>query len=79
MTQPTEPMTDLEYRDHEECRCPNCRSQDIEPFFGEGDGTSEVKYRCSCRGCGATWLAVYVIEGYINLELDGNEVPREDG
>lgn len=65
-------LTDKQYVDSCGSQCPNCHKDTLEgdSWSAEGDcATQEV----SCLTCGATWLDVYNLVGYTDLELDNGE------
>lgn len=49
--------------------CPNCRSRDIESKSDiQSDGDTSTQ-SVECLDCGSTWVEIYNLSGYENLEV----------
>lgn len=49
--------------------CPNCRSRDIESKSDiQSDGNTSTQ-GVECLDCGSTWVEIYNLSGYENLEV----------
>lgn len=59
-------LTSEEYTKHNGYICPNCGSDNIS---GEGIDIigNEAQQDCVCSDCGASWIDVYTLTGYVNL------------
>lgn len=55
------------YADTGYSACPICQSQSLDTGVPDCDG-KYVTQRVSCE-CGAEWTDIYVLEGYIDLEV----------
>jgi hypothetical protein len=60
-------MSSEEYAECGYNQCPVCKSMELDAGVPDCDG-KHVTQRVSCE-CGAEWTDLYVLEGYIDLEV----------
>lgn len=64
-------MTDKKYTYHHglQCPAPGCRSEDLEGNEISIDGGVATQ-EMTCLECGASWMDVYKLVGYSNLNTE---------
>jgi hypothetical protein len=74
-------MTNEEHTRHAETGqlCTVCRSEQVTGAEIEIEGAGAVQ-TCGCTDCGASWVDVYVLTGYVSLEdAQGDYIGRDNG
>jgi len=73
------PMTDREYVRQSGRKCPACRSIAIDGTCRidiDGNGASQ---KVVCADCDASWIDLYSLIGYVDLELKENDNGKAEG
>lgn len=62
-------LTEKEYVENGGVICPVCGNNGVEaPNRPQNDTVSEIYQEVQCSKCSATWVDVYTLSGYDNLE-----------
>lgn len=71
-------LTNEEYVKFKGIRCPNCRDNKVQATNYDKSGAEILLQDCQCSTCGATWVDVYTLTGYDNLEIKENDLSATD-
>jgi RNase P subunit RPR2 len=67
---PMSPLSPEEYADIGGLHCPACRASSIDGHDWTVDSKGQATWKCTCNECGASWIDIYQLTGYANLELE---------